>query len=482
LSARDTEKALKALALSSLAPSFDDMNKTVEGSIALMRQFGISAGELDQALGSVNAVAAKFAVEASDIIAAIQRTGGVFAAASKGVSEGTNALNEFIAVFTSIRATTRESAETIATGLRTIFTRVQRGETIEALKQYGVNLTDLEGKFVGAYKAVELLSRGLNQIDPRDLRFSQIVEELGGFRQIGKVIPLIQQFATAQQALAVAQRGQGSLAEDAAIAQLSLANQIAKVREEFLTLIRDIGGTDTFQTIAKSALGLASALIKVADSVKGVLPVLGVVMAIRGTAALSSYARGFAGGMGGMRGAGGRRAAGGGYIRYATGGEVPVALMPGEAVIYPQAAKRIGTPTLRRMNYADKKMAKGGKVGMVPGSGNSDSFYTSLPAGSFVIRKKATQAMGVGRINDIASGRQKFAVGGEAKWRDVEAQMRGGRGRPSKKTTTVGEAVDKISSKEYNNRKGRFKSDFPFIIRGLNRAGTKAQINEEISR
>lgn len=477
LSARDTEKALKALALSSLAPSFDDMNKTVEGSIALMRQFGISAGQLDQALGSVNAVAAKFAVEASDIIAAIQRTGGVFAAASKGVSEGTDALNEFIAVFTSIRATTRESAETIATGLRTIFTRIQRGETIEALKQYGVNLTDLEGKFVGAYKAVELLSRGLGQIDPRDLRFSQIVEELGGFRQIGKVIPLIQQFATAQQALAVAQRGQGSLAEDAAIAQLSLANQIAKVREEFLTLIRDIGGTDTFQTIAKSALGLASALIKVADSVKGVLPVLGVVMAIRGTAALSSYARGFAGGMGNMRG--GRRAAGGGYIKYAAGGQVPVALMPGEAVIYPEAAKRIGTPTLRRMNYADKKMAKGGKVGMVPGTGNSDSFYTSLPVGSFVIRKKATQAMGAGRINDIASGRQKFAVGGEAKWRDVEAQMRGGRGRPSKKTTTVGEAVDKVSSKEYNNRKGRFKSDFPFIIRGLNRAGTKAQINEE---
>ena len=485
LSARDTEKALKALALSSLAPSFDDMNKTVEGSIALMRQFGIGAGQLDQALGSVNAVAAKFAVEASDIIAAIQRTGGVFAAASKGVSEGTQALNEFIAVFTSIRATTRESAETIATGLRTIFTRVQRGETIEALKQYGVNLTDLEGKFVGAYKAVELLSRGLNQIDPRDLRFSQIVEELGGFRQIGKVIPLIQQFATAQQALAVAQRGQGSLAEDAAIAQLSLANQIAKVREEFLTLIRDIGGTDTFQTIAKSALGLASALIKVADSVKGVLPVLGVVMAIRGTAALSSYTRGFAGGMG--RGGGGRRAAQGGYIKYAEGGQVPVALMPGEAVIYPEAAKRIGTPTLRKMNYADRrqKRARGGSVGMVPGTGNSDSFYTTLPEGSFVIRKAATRAMGADSISKIASGKQRFADGGsvqkfkDGSWRTVEAQVRAGRGRPSKNTTTVGDAVDKISNKSYDNRKGRFKSDFPFIIRGLNRSGTKSQINEE---
>jgi chromosome segregation ATPase len=86
LSARETEKALKALALSALAPSFDDLNRTVEGSIALMRQFGISAGDLEKALGSVNAVAANFAVEAGDIIAAIQRTGGVFAAASRGVS------------------------------------------------------------------------------------------------------------------------------------------------------------------------------------------------------------------------------------------------------------------------------------------------------------------------------------------------------------------------------------------------------------
>lgn len=419
LSARDTEKALKALALSALAPSFDDMNKTVEGSIALMRQFGISASDLDKALGSVNAVAAKFAVEASDIIAAIQRTGGVFASASKGVSEGTQALNEFIAVFTSVRATTRESAETIATGLRTIFTRIQRGSTIEALKEYGVNLTDLDGKFVGAYKAVELLSKGLNKIDPRDLKFSQIVEELGGFRQIGKVIPLIQQFSTAQQALSVAQKGQGSLAADAAKAQISLANQIAKVREEFLTLIRDIGGTDTFQTMAKSALSLASALIKVADSVKGVLPILGVVMAIRGTAALSSYTRGFVGGLRGNAGAGGgraggRRAASGGYIKYATGGnvDIPVALMPGEAVVYPDAARKIGTSTLRRMNSTKRKMAKGGNVGIVPGSGNSDSFYTTLPQGSFVIRKSATQAIGQDNISKIASGRQKFAYGG----------------------------------------------------------------------
>jgi TP901 family phage tail tape measure protein len=363
LSARDTERALKALALSSLAPSFDDMNETVEGSIALMRQFGISASQLEGALGSVNSVAAKFAVEASDIITAIQRTGGVFATASKGVSEGTDALNEFIAVFTSVRATTRESAETIATGLRTIFTRIQRGSTIEALKEYGVNLTDVEGKFVGAYKAVELLSQGLNKLDPRDLKFSNIVEELGGFRQIGKVIPLIQQFATAQEALKVAQRGQGSLALDAAKAQDSLSNKITKVKEEFFALFREIGNSDGFQTLIRGALDLSSALIKIADSIKGVLPALGIFAAFKGVSALTQFTSGFVGA------AKVRQKSDGGPIRkFATGGivpgqgnsdTVPAMLTPGEFVIRKKAVSAIGANNLHKMN----RYAGGGTVG-----------------------------------------------------------------------------------------------------------------------
>ena len=371
LNAQDTEKALKALALSSLAPSFDSMNETVEGSIALMRQFGISAGGLEGALGSINTVAAKFAVEASDIITAVQRTGGVFATASKGVSEGTDALNEFIAVFTSIRATTRESAETIATGLRTIFTRIQRGSTIDALKEFGVNLQDTEGKFVGAYKAVDLLSKGLSSLDPRDVKFSKIIEELGGFRQIGKVIPLIQQFSVAQNALKTAQQGQGSLAKDAATAQLSLANQLQKVRQEFLALFREMGQSQGFQVMVKASLSLASALIKIVDAGKGLLPLLGVMLAFKGASAISQFASGF--GQGLKPGAGKKNqekplfSQGGPVRAFATGGvvpgsgdgdTVPAMLTPGEFVIRKQAAKSIGTDNLHKMN----KYGNGGKA------------------------------------------------------------------------------------------------------------------------
>lgn len=355
LSARDTEKALKALALSSLTPSFDDMNQTVEGSIALMRQFGIGAGDLESALGSINAVAAQFAVEASDLIVAIQRTGGVFATAGKGVSEGKDALNEFLAVFTSIRATTRESAETIATGLRTIFTRIQRADTVDALKQLGIELRDMEGKFVGPYEAVRRLSEGLSKIDPRSAEFAKISEELGGFRQVGKVIPLIQQFAVAQNALAVAQKGSGSLAKDAGTAQLALANQIAKVREEFLSLVRSIGESESFRSMISIALQFASALIKIADAVKIVLPALTAMAAFKGLQALTQFGAGF---MGGIRG-GARRANGGGYIRaFASGG-------------------------------------------LVPGQGNTDSVGAMLTPGEFVIRKKAVEAIGAGNLHAI---------------------------------------------------------------------------------
>ena len=155
LSAEDTAVALRTLAKAALAPNFDSITETAEGAIAILAQFQEGVGSLEKQLGSINAVAGAFAVEASDLIDVVRRTGGVFK------SSGGN-LNELLALFTSVRATTRESAESIGTGLRTIFTRIQRPKTIEFLKQFGVELVDLNGKFVGPYEAIKRLSEALS--------------------------------------------------------------------------------------------------------------------------------------------------------------------------------------------------------------------------------------------------------------------------------------------------------------------------------
>lgn len=359
LSSDETRKSLEALAKSDISPSFDSIGQTAEGVIAIFRQFRIEAGELEGVLGSINAVSKSFAVESSDLIAAIRRTGAAFEASG-------GQLNELIALFTSVRATTRESAESIATGFRTIFTRLQRTRTINFLEALGISLRDLEGQFVGPFEAVRRLSIALEQIPSTDPRFAQIVEELGGFRQISKVIPLIQQFSTAQQALNVAQAGSGSLAEDAAKGQEALAIQIKKVREEFQELVRNFTNTSSFQLFIDTSLKLASALIKVADAL---VPVTGALA----TLAFPVAAVGIKKFLGSVKG--------GGFLGHIAG---------------------------KNKGGLIKGFATGG---LVPGSGNRDTVPAMLQPGEFVLRKKAVEALGVDRakvLNKASGGAIPF--------------------------------------------------------------------------
>jgi TP901 family phage tail tape measure protein len=344
----ETKTALEALALSALAPNFDSMEKTAEGAIAVLKQFKIPVEELKSSLGSINAVAGEFAVEASDLIGVIQRTGGAFKAA------GGN-LNELLALFTSVRQTTRESAESISTGLRTIFTRIQRTGTADALREVGVNLrytrdealalgnVNLTSQFVGAYEAVRRLSIALNQIPSTSPKFAQLVEELGGYRQISKVIPLIQEFSISQNALNVAITGGSSLMNSAAAAQGSFGNRLDKLKESYLQFGRALLDSSSFKTLftmfetgAKSALMLLEAL-------KPLLPMLTVFATMKIAQGIGSFGAGF------VKGVAPVKKSSGGLLHFKKGGIVPgsghgdivpAMLEPGEMVIPKRMVKK----------------------------------------------------------------------------------------------------------------------------------------------
>jgi TP901 family phage tail tape measure protein len=353
LSIKDVQVAMAALAKTELAPTFDNIASTAETAVAAMRQFGLQASQLEGLLGKVNAVAGQFAVESRDIGQAIIRTGGAFKAAGGNVEE-------LIALFTSVRATTRETAETIATGFRTIFTRLQRPKTIEFLRQFGIELTDLNGKFVGPYEAVSRLNKALAGLESTDLRFSAIVEQLGGFRQVSKVIPLIQQFGTAQAALAAQQGGANSLTDDATKAQAALAVQLAKVKEEMKALMREVVASEGFQIMVKGAMGLARALVKVGEAITPLLPMLTAMATFK----LGSMALGGLGSMMGRKQAGGRisRFSQGGWVPGSGNGDtVPALLEPGEFVLRKSAAQAFG-PALNGIN----KYAGGGSIKGTP--------------------------------------------------------------------------------------------------------------------
>ena len=131
--------------------------------IAVLGQFNLKASQSEEILGSLNKVAKENAVESDDLIQAVRRTGSVFNASAGATKNSITALQEFNAIFTSVRANTRESSETIAAGLRTIFSRLQRRGTIEFLKGFGIQLQATakdaealgvaEGDFVGQFEA-----------------------------------------------------------------------------------------------------------------------------------------------------------------------------------------------------------------------------------------------------------------------------------------------------------------------------------------
>jgi TP901 family phage tail tape measure protein len=345
LSARDTQKALEIIAKTDLSATFDNMNATAEGSIALLSQFKLKVEDLAGTLNSISKVSAKFAVESADLITAIRKTGGAFSAVGGSV-------NELLGLMTSVRSATRESADSIATGLRTIFTRLERPKTLDYLKELGINLRNSDGEFIGVYESVRKLNKELSNVSGTDPRFISILEEIGGYRQIDRSIALIREFNVAQKAYYTAQRANNTIDKEVEIAKTGLANRLARVTEEFNQLIRTISNDVFIRGAIDRFLDLASALIKVGDAIRPLVPVfaaLGIGSVIKG------------------------------YSPFITG-----------------VAKSF-TPPIKR--------ARGG---IVPGTGSGDTVPAMLEPGEFIIRKSAVQAFGA----DNLAGINKFAGGG----------------------------------------------------------------------
>ena len=346
LSATEVKDALSALAKSTLAPTFGEINETTEASIAIMRQFGVQANELGAILGSVNKVSADFAVESEDIAAAVKLAGASFAASAPQFQKGEESFRQFIALFTSVRQTTRGSAESIATGLRTITTRLQRSGTIEYFKNLGIQLRDNDGQFIGTYEAIRKISKALEDIPGTDQRFTNIAELLGGYRQIDKTIPLLQQFAVAEKAYQSALKGRESLDKGLGLAQETLAVKFARVREEFNSLVRKISENEGFRAMIGLALKLSSAMIKVVDSITPLLPLISAIGLIKIGVALPKIGRGFAAD---YKSVVGRKADGGKVHYFNKGGivpghgnsdTVPAMLTPGERIIPKKDVKK----------------------------------------------------------------------------------------------------------------------------------------------
>lgn len=346
-------ESIQAIGLARLSPSFGSAKDTIEGLIAVQAQFGKEAGPAIEILSKINAVSKAYAVESEDLVSAVQKSGGAFKTAR-------GSFEQFIGTITAIRSTTRESADSIATGLRTIVARLQRPKTIDFLENVlGIDLREAKDrlKTLPIFDAIEKIREGISNkgLTAGDTILSQIIEEIGGIRQSSRVIPLLFDQGKANQATNLALASSESLALDAAIAQETLSNRLQKTIESFKlfgdTVLQDKG----FRFFADTALNLANAIAKIGSALTPVIPLLGALAITTGLNLAPKL-------LGGVKKVGVRqfaqiapRASGGpiyfggskvhGHKTANFGGQdnVPALLKPGEVVLNESQQKRIGS-------------------------------------------------------------------------------------------------------------------------------------------
>jgi len=455
--AQETELILKALARSTLAPTFGKLTDTTEGLVAALAQFNLQAKDSEAILGALNRVSKNFAVEAEDLVSVIRRTGGVFAQAAGDSRNTIGALEELISIFTAVRSTTRESADTIAAGLRTIFSRIQRKSTIDFLKNFGVELTNVRGEFIGLFPAFDELSNKLsNLIASGDaLTLSQIAEELGGIRQIGKLLPAIAQFEKARDALGQAQQGAlEGLSGDVTKGLDTIDNRIKRVKESFSALIRDVFDTPAFQTFSKSILSVSENLIKFGGSfvqfIEPLLPLITTLGAIKISRSLTSFIGGgaissFFGSITGTATASNTALTSAAAQQTSKATSSTVSLLTSQNQILSSSNNLLNQISSQFSNLIQinnsgfntlissvrassarpnvitgfaggaRRRSGGGKIlgfnrgGMVPGTGNGDTVPAMLEPGEFVIKKSSVNSIGAGQLASM----NKYADGGK---------------------------------------------------------------------
>ncbi len=398
---KDLSNAIEVIAKSDLAPSFDNMEDSVEGLIAIFQQFKKPSVEFGRQFGFINNLSKKYAIESKDIIEGVKRAGSVFASA--GAS-----LEEFASIMTVVRSTTRESAESIATGLKTITERIQRPEIISYLEELGVQLRDVEGKFVGPLKAFENLSAALEKrgsLAPRSLELIAVAKEIGGGRQLSKILPLLNSASQAQIALSEASKNAAtSLEDDAVIAMKALSKQLDVLKADFNKFFVELSISDEFKDMAKSALTFAQALIDVAKATKPFIPIISQLGVAFGARAIVKGFSGkqsprFAPDITNVPGfASGGVFTGSGYVRgpgTTTNDQVNAKLSNREFVIKASSTSKVGRARLEYINAFGEmpKFARGGMVGNDNPSGLSGLSNPLVSLAAFYALNQALVSM-----------------------------------------------------------------------------------------
>ena len=232
-----------------------DVVSSTEALTSAVNSFAKEALTTTDVVNKLAAVDAKFAVSSRDLSEAIKRVGS--SASEAGVS-----FDELLGIVTSVQQTTARGGAVIGNALKTIFTRIQRPEVINDLRDFGVAVQDVSGKALPVVQVLENLAGSFEKLNP--VVKAQVGELVGGVFQINILKAALSDLSKENSIFASATRA-STLALDDAIEKNkayneSISSLINQTLVNFAQLGKNIGNVSIAPGIEKIIGVLNSAL------------------------------------------------------------------------------------------------------------------------------------------------------------------------------------------------------------------------------
>ncbi|MDB4314552.1 phage tail tape measure protein [bacterium] len=247
LSAAETAKRLNAALILTRVSGLDSV-KSVEALTAAINGYSTAGLTAEQITNKLIAVDTAFAVSAQDLAEGFSRAGST--AEDAGVS-----FNELLGIITAVQQKTARGGAVIGNALKSIFTRLSRGSTIDDLRALGV---EIDASQTGIQK-LKALSAALEKVSDPTVA-SQIKELAGGVFQINVVSAALKDLSSETSLFTQATKTAAEASDEAFVKNAALNKSLAAQLNALVVNVTNLGekiGQLTFAPVLSNLVSLA---------------------------------------------------------------------------------------------------------------------------------------------------------------------------------------------------------------------------------
>jgi len=223
--------------------------KAVSSLTATVNAFQQSSLTTTEALNKFVAVETKFAVSAKDLMEGLGRVGSAAVDAKVDFDE----LNAMIA---AVQQQTGRGGAVIGNALKTIFTRLQRRDTLTALEQFNVQVQDMQGNILPAMNILQNFAKTYKTLS--DANKGYLREQVAGVFQANILSAIVKDinsdFQVYNRALTTSTEATNEAANANARLNQTISALLSQTGTELIRLQENIGKV-TFEPIARAILG-----------------------------------------------------------------------------------------------------------------------------------------------------------------------------------------------------------------------------------